>query len=217
MNCDRIARWYRWLEYLSFGGLLQGRRRKFLPEVATSRRVLILGDGDGRFTTEFLYASPLAKVDSVELSANMLRLAESRIPPHDLRSGRIRLLHGDVRRVPLSGNYDLVVTHFFLDCFSTSELETLFSHIVQFVTPDVRWLVSEFRLPAAGAPRFIGQRLVAALYWSFGILADLKTRRLPNYSAVFRAHGFRRQKQHLTAGGILVSEIWVRAADRVGK
>jgi ubiquinone/menaquinone biosynthesis C-methylase UbiE len=210
MNCDRIARWYRWLEYASFGRSLQQRRREYLSEVVTARRALIVGDGDGRFTAEFARAAPLAKVDSIELSANMLRLAERRVPAHDLATGRVRLLHGDARRFPLSGKYDLVVTHFFLDCFTTAELEPLLSHILQFVTADVRWLVSEFRVPPQGLPRVLGRRMIAVLYWLFGILTDLKKRRLPNYAAVFRAHGFRRQKQRLALAGILVSELWVR-------
>ena len=52
MNCDRIARCYRWLEYLFFGRALE-RRREYLDEVENARSVLILGD-DGRFTAEFL-------------------------------------------------------------------------------------------------------------------------------------------------------------------
>jgi len=43
MNCDRIARCYRWLEYLSFGRALERRRREYLIEVESARSVLILG------------------------------------------------------------------------------------------------------------------------------------------------------------------------------
>src|ERR1019366_5450931 len=48
VNCDRIAGCYRWLEYAGFGRALEHRREAFLSEVAEARRVLVLGDGDGR-------------------------------------------------------------------------------------------------------------------------------------------------------------------------
>jgi hypothetical protein len=75
MNCDPIARWYRPLEYLVFGRALERRRFAFLEEAAKARRVLMLGEGDGRFIAEFVKRNPLALVDCVELSHCMLALA----------------------------------------------------------------------------------------------------------------------------------------------
>ena len=49
MNADRIARSYRWLEYAAFGVALERARFDFLRCAAEARRVLILGEGDGRF------------------------------------------------------------------------------------------------------------------------------------------------------------------------
>ena len=56
MNCDRIAHWYRPLEYLVFGRALEKRRFEYLGQVGEVRNALILGDGDGRFTAEFVQA-----------------------------------------------------------------------------------------------------------------------------------------------------------------
>jgi predicted membrane-bound spermidine synthase len=75
MNCDRIARCYRWLEYASFGRALERRRREYLHDAETAHSVLILGDGDGRFTAEFVSRNRVGVIDSVELSPRMLELA----------------------------------------------------------------------------------------------------------------------------------------------
>ncbi len=48
MNCDRVARFYRTLEYVSFGGALQACRVMYLREVAECRRAIVCGDGDGQ-------------------------------------------------------------------------------------------------------------------------------------------------------------------------
>ena len=65
MNCDRIARWYRWLEYASFGRALERRRLEYLAATADARRVLILGEGDGRFLAAFFRLSKYSVVDAV--------------------------------------------------------------------------------------------------------------------------------------------------------
>ena len=54
MNADRIASGYRWLEYAAFGLALEQARFDFLSRAAGARRVLILGEGDGRFLARLL-------------------------------------------------------------------------------------------------------------------------------------------------------------------
>ena len=78
MNADRIARLYRWLEYATFGNALQQRRTAFLADVADARRVLLLGDGDGRFLEKLVGQNTQAHIDYVDLSRRMLALARAR-------------------------------------------------------------------------------------------------------------------------------------------
>ena len=54
MNADPIASSYRWLEYAAFGLALEHARFDFLSHAAAARRVLILGEGDGRFLARLL-------------------------------------------------------------------------------------------------------------------------------------------------------------------
>ena len=72
VNFDPIARPYRWLEYLSFGRELERRRFRYLPEVKSARRALVLGDGDGRFLAALVRQGGEVSVDYVDLSARML-------------------------------------------------------------------------------------------------------------------------------------------------
>jgi SAM-dependent methyltransferase len=95
VNCDRIARWYRWFEYAGFGRALERRREAFLSEVADARRVLALGDGDGRALATLLEIAPNAYVDYMDVSATMLELARTRAGTErrlSVRSARTALL-----------------------------------------------------------------------------------------------------------------------------
>ena len=210
MNCDRIARWYRFLEHLVFGRALERRRFEYLDQVAGLRRVLMLGDGDGRFTAEFVKRNPSAEVDSVELSPGMLALARKRVE-HELSAARVRFFPADARTIELPGQYDLIVTHFFLDCFTESELQGLVARISKLCSPGGRWLISEFSLPSTGLRRVAAGALIQVMYRLFRMATGLKVNRLPQYAPVLAAHGFRMTQLRSAAGGLLVSELWERA------
>ena len=51
---------------------------------------------------------------------------------------------------PPRGVFDLVATHFFLDCFRRDELERLVAKVAASATDEARWLLADFRVPASG-------------------------------------------------------------------
>ena len=195
MNCDRIARCYRWLEYAGFGRALERRREAFLADVSTARRVLVLGDGDGRALAALLAAAPNAQIDYVDVSARMLDLARQ-------RAGSVRVVYrnDDALTTPLPfAEYDLIVTHFFLDCFDEADQARLVARIARAAVPQARWLVSEFRKPGL---------LVRALYLFFRATTGLQTRRLVDHHPLFQCHGFRLTRSDPAWRGLLASELW---------
>jgi len=205
MNCDGIARWYRTGEYVVFGRSLEKTRLHFLSEMMAARNVLILGDGDGRFTAEFVRSNPQARVESLDLSARMIDLAKGRV--YGI-GGAVTFRVGDARNIALNGPYDLVVSHFFLDCFTDAEVMPLIKRVAQHCEAGARWVVSEFCLPEQGLIRIAGWLLIRFLYLCFRVTTGLKVRRLSDYSLALSRHGFRIAQRHTSLGGLLVSEIW---------
>jgi ubiquinone/menaquinone biosynthesis C-methylase UbiE len=200
LNCDRIAGSYRWLEYLAFGRALERRRFRFLAEVAGARRALILGDGDGRFLARFAALSS-ASIDSVDSSARMLDLTRTRAGTR-----RIAYYKADALTLPLAlAEYDLIATHFFLDCLNESEMELLIQRVACAAQPGARWLISEFRQPRWAAP------LLSALYLFFRVTTGLTTRRLTDHRPLLAKCGFGLIGEEASRGGLLVSELWARS------
>jgi ubiquinone/menaquinone biosynthesis C-methylase UbiE len=206
MNCDPIARWYRYAEYSTLGKALEKCRREYLGQTVTAKHALLLGDGDGRFTAEFLTVNRTARVDSLDLSKNMLELAARRIAALPFPTPAVRLLRADALTFRLEGPYDLVVTHFFLDCFSDSQIPELVKRISRSATPDARWIVSEFRTPNLAAAL-----IVKILYLAFRVLTGSRVQRLPHYSGALAAHGFQRIASKTALGGMIISEFWQRS------
>jgi SAM-dependent methyltransferase len=205
LNCDLIAPWYRWLEYGAFGRALQKRREAFLPDVASARRVLVMGDGDGRGLAALLRTAPRAQVDYVDSSARMLNLARK-------RSGTARVAYHLGNALDFvresTGKYDLVVTHFFLDCLPSEELEQLLDGIRGITEPDARWLISEFRDHQRWS-----SFVVRGLYLFFGLTTGLKTRRLVRFDSAFQQAGFQRLKVAHALDGLLTSELWKKEGE----
>jgi ubiquinone/menaquinone biosynthesis C-methylase UbiE len=199
------------MEYLTFGRALQRRRCALLSNISTARAVLILGDGDGRFTAELLRQNTTALVDSVDCSKSMVRIAAARIARSPNGRSRVRQVLADVQAMPLIGSYDLVVSHFFLDCFTTEELDQLIPRISAHVNPGGRWLISEFQIPSTGLRRYLATVVVKALYMSFAVVTGLRTKRLPNYREILIENGYVRTALKPGASGMLVSEIWEHA------
>lgn len=209
MNCDSIAFCYRHLEHLVFGHALEQRRQEYLAEAASAKNVLILGDGDGRFTAKLARLNAAALIDSVDVSVRMLHLAKQRIDEHERNTTRLRFLQADARTIDLPpGKYDLIVSHFFLDCFTPHDLPILVERLSRCACSPSQWLISEFRVPDRGLPRLAGALLIKAMYLFFRAFTGLKANRLPDYAAALTRYGFRRARHKFTWGGLLVSELW---------
>ena len=196
MNCDHIAPWYRWIEYAGCGRALERRRKAFLSDVSDARRVLTLGDGDGRALAALLAAAPHACVDYIDVSSRMLALARA-------RAGTEHVVYRkeDARTAALpTAEYDLIVTHFFLDCFDETDLDPLIARLARAATPQARWLISEFRGNGG---------LVRVLYVFFRIATGLRTRRLVDHHPILKRHGFRLMRREDSWRGLLASELWV--------
>jgi SAM-dependent methyltransferase len=204
---DRLASAYRWMEWFSFGPLLQRCRCAFLNELKTVRRALVLGDGDGRFTAVLLGSNPEVRIDAVDASPVMLRALVRRA---GVNAGRVRTIAADIRSwQPENGDvYDLVVSHFFLDCLTAAEIEGVAGSVRGSLTEGARWVVSDFAVPEGWAGRLTGRVVIGFLYRAFGVLTGLRIRRLPDHAAAMRSAGFVLEQRREMLFGLLFSEVW---------
>ena len=202
---DKLARIYRLLEYATFGPLLQRTRLQFLPEMASARRVLVLGDGDGRFCVHLLRAAPGAQVVAVDISRTMLQRVRARAVAAAV-AARLTTVHQDATTTLPEGEFDLVCTHFFLDCLSDQEMQMLAAEVRQ-RCPNGQWIVSEFAVPR-GAARWPAWLVVRALYVAFRLLTGLRAKRVPDYATDLRQNGFTLSACRVRAFGLLRAERW---------
>lgn len=209
---DWLAPHYEWVERLTYGGRLHRCRTALLGELTDARRVLILGEGDGRFLADFLKANSAATVDVIDASAGMVALARQRLDRGAGAPDRVTWHVADARGVELPpARYDLVVTNFFLDCFPESELAPLVGRLARCLTPGGRWLVGDFALPPGGVSRLCARLTLAGMYAFFALGTGIPAVRLADPTPLLLAEGLCIEHEARLLGGFLVARLW-RAA-----
>jgi ubiquinone/menaquinone biosynthesis C-methylase UbiE len=179
--------------------------------MAGCRRALVYGDGDGRFLAELVRRVPEIQVAAVDASGEMLRRAEQRLPSNApvwmVQADALAYEAGALPEAP----FDLIVSHFFLDCFDEEELAALLARVNAASGEGATWVLSDFAIPQRPVARQAGWLMVSGLYLAFGLLTGLRTRRLPDHGRVIREAGWCLEERRTLLLGLLVSERWRRS------
>ena len=193
-----------------FWRALERCRFGLIPHLAQARRVLTIGEGDGRFVAELVRQMPHVQVDCVEGSAAMIARARARLP----EGATVRFHHADALQWEYpDAAYDAVVTCFFLDCFTEDSLRQWMPQVVRALGPRGRWLVTEFR-PAGPGLRGLWRRLLlATMYRFFGWTAGLQAQHLPDWAGVLGGLGCESVEDAANRGSLLESSVWQVVAE----
>jgi ubiquinone/menaquinone biosynthesis C-methylase UbiE len=214
VSFDALAPWYRTLEWIAFGHDLQRCRVACLGEIVAPKRALIIGEGNGRFLCELLRLHPEVEVDCIDASERMLQLARQRVSNKlGDRRERVRFLHRDITSwSPPERHYDLVVTHFVLDCCAGAQLAAIVKKLARATADNANWLLADFCVPPEGMARLRVRGWLAAMYLFFRITARIQASELIDPTPFLRAARFALARQHLFRRGMLKSEIWRRSS-----
>jgi SAM-dependent methyltransferase len=206
---DRIARSYCVLEYITLGSALDRTRMHFLSSLVNARRALVIGDGDGRFLAKLLERNDALHATAIDTSAAMLELLSKRCAPF---AERLEIHQVDALEFTSTDcePYDLVVTHFFLDCLPQSEVDLLAKRVDALLSPGALWLISDFRI-ARGILRLPTRFFIRALYFAFLVITGLRTTHLPDHASALASGGFTRIRNQLLLGGLLTAELWQKS------
>ena len=212
MSFDLVARHYRWLETIIFGNALQRARTYWIDTIGRPRRALILGEGNGRFLCELVRAYPKIDVDCVDASETMLQLARARLRrTHPESVSHVHFICDDILKWSPQESYDLFVTHFFLDCFSARQLQTIIAKLARAIEPGGVWLIADFTLPRNTFARARARLWLRMMYTFFRAVAGIAANELVDPSPYLDRHGFVRGWQNVSRGRMLRSEVYIAA------
>ena len=210
MQFDRIAPYFDWMERLCACGLMQRCRTAHIQQTKNCRHALLAGEGHGRFLEALLVANPNIHVTSVEWSQKMIDYSRRRLARRGLDLSRVTFQHADLLDCELSkAQFDLIVTHFFLDCLNPAQIKRVVRLMAEHSASDAIWLLADFRIPEeAGWRRWRAMGIVASLYLFFRLTLNLPARGLTPPDNFLKLHGFRLHDRKLMSCGLMHSDFW---------
>ncbi len=212
MSFDLLAPHYRWMEAVLAGGKLQRCRAAFLESVKGAQSILIVGEGHGRFLTACRAALPTARITCVDASQGMLKRAKLELARGGLEPDGIEFIHADALtwKAPTQ-QFDLIVTHFFLDCFTPEQLEPLIAKLAASARPKAQWLLADFQEPSSGWEKWRARWILASMYGFFRIATRLPARRLTPPDKYLECNGFQLKERQVSELGLLRSDWWAKS------
>ena len=209
---DRLAQNYRALEFVAFGRDLERARFRHLERLRHCRRILVLGEGDGRCLARLVRIAPEAHIHCLDISAGMLARAAARLagtPAAD----RVTFEQADILADgPLPTGFDAVTTFFFLDCFTAEQAAGIVARVQAALRPEALWLFTDFALPARGFARLRARAWLATLYAFFRWQTGLPARELPPSEHLIEQAGFVLEAAEELQNGLLRSVVFQRKA-----
>ena len=208
----RLARVYRLLETFTFGETLQCARVACLSLLADAEEILVLGERDGRFLHVLLAANPSCGVTVVDRSPAMLAFARRRLVP--VQQDRVDFRLEDATRMNFPREvFDVVVTHFFLDCFREDTLSDLISKIAASLRSGGRWLSADFVEPLGeGVSASLRRFALRTLYAFFRTTCGIEGQHVVNPGDLMSAAGFREIRRKVFLGDWVVSLAWEKVS-----
>jgi spermidine synthase len=203
MNKDfhLVAPVYTTFESLAYGEALSVARLAFIEIVLKAPRVLLIGEGNGRFLAACLANKTGGSVTVIDSSARMLQLLQRRISNIEVET-RLDLVHVDFFDWDAkSAPFDVVVTHFFLDLFRPFTQRRFVDKLSALTHTESDWVDVEYR---ASSPT-LKERWMERLTYGFdrlfsGVEADRHYDPLPT----IHAGGWTvRQKRNFLKGAVL--------------
>lgn len=209
MNFDRLAPFYQAMERLAAGRKLQRCRVAFLEEIPVPRRVLVAGEGRGAFLAVCAQRFPEASFTVVDSSRVMLDLARQKLANDALK--RVDFVHADLLdwSAP-AGAYDLIVTHFFLDCFAPQTLAAIVRKLAAAAAPEACWLVADFQHANGRFSRIRSRSILWMLYRFFRQFCKLEADSLTVPDPYLCNAGFALARRSTYDWDLLKSECWRR-------
>lgn len=210
MQFDRIAPYYHWMELLFASGVMQRCRTAHLDRTKDCRHALLAGEGHGRFLEALLRVNPRIHVTCVEGSARMIEYARRRLIRRGVDLSRVTFQRANLLDCELpAARFDLIVTHFFLDCLKPEQISQAVRSMARSSTPDAIWLLADFRVPETGWRRWRAIGILASLYLFFRFSANLSARWLTPPDNFLRESGFELQRRKLANWGLAHSDLWL--------
>ncbi len=211
MSFDALARVYGGIEAVCAGRLMQRVRTAHLEFCPDEGRVLLVGEGHGRTLAALRKLKPRLELTYLDASSAMQAAARRHLIREGLEAEGISFLTGNALTfLPEGEVFDVIITPFFLDCFTPDELAVLIPELTDSAGPGALWLVADFQLPAAGWKRSRARCIHAFLHAFFRRAGKISALRWTDPAPILTSLGWQLEERRTFSLELLRSDRWRR-------
>lgn len=201
---DILAPLYDRMAWLVYGKSIRMAQLCFMHKIPDGASVLILGGGTGWFLRALMEQRPACRVLYVDSSVKMIDLARKAC------GAAVTFVHGTEKSIPADSQFDVVVTHFFLDMFSNDGCRNLVARIKQHLSPDSLWLAADF----FDGGKWWHHLLLRLMYAFFRAFCGIEARTLPDWHGALAGGHLRAQNERFFYRGFIRSSAYVASSRR---
>lgn len=185
-NYNSIAPFYDLLSKAVFGDAIINAQKFFLAEIPAKSTVLIVGGGTGWILEE------IAKVHSEGLLIVYVEPSEKMISMSGKRNkgfNKVIFINETVQEAELYNHFDIVITSFLFDNFSSNTLHQVFQKINRHLVSGALWLFADFQQLKK---RVLWQTLLLkVMYLFFKLVCGIEANKLPDTAALFYQYNYK--------------------------
>jgi ubiquinone/menaquinone biosynthesis C-methylase UbiE len=172
-------------------------------------KVLIIGGGSGKFLLEAIKQGLAEQYYYIDISDTMIKLAQRKIEKQlAFPLNSVTFICGSYQDIPTTKKFDLIVTLYFLGCFSEAELSIIMAKLYAQLTIEGTWFFTDFNVPDDSFRNFIFKNITQLLYGIFNLFCNWGLNRLPDFNKVFGRYDFKILHEKYFLGGLLVGRIY---------
>lgn len=204
-NYNNVAPFYDLLSSLVFGNSISRAVLFLINAIPANSSVLIIGGGTGQILEEISkkYRSGI-QITYVDISEKMISISKKRSTGNNL----VVFINQSISDVTFYQQFDVVITPFFFDNFSSDTTKVFFDKIDSLLKPSGVWLFADFQLSEKNN---LWQKLLLNLmYFFFRCLCRIEASHLPDTASLFKAHKYQPVSKQTFYGKFIYSSIYLK-------
>jgi ubiquinone/menaquinone biosynthesis C-methylase UbiE len=207
-NYNSVAFFYDALSRLVFGKATLRSQTWLLDKIPPQAQILIIGGGTGWILEELAAVQSTGlRITYIESAIKMLNKSKTR----NIKNNKVVFIHQDAQTYVPDTSYDIIITPFLLDNFSTDGVKNLIAHYYPYMDANGLWLVSDFQITPAG--KLWQKPLLRTMYTFFRWVSHVEVKDLPEIDNSFKSLNFYKQNSMNFYGGFIQSAIYQKYAE----
>lgn len=197
---SKVSRVYDALAAILFGKTIKRSQRALLSVIKPCSHVLVLGGGTGWILESIFKVCPGVYIDYVDLSAGMIKRSKARLANSESQR-KVNFIQGTYELLPKEYKYDVILTPFFLDMFTTNSACQMINNLQNRLKVDGAWLYTDFKV----TNNWWQSTLLWLMYRFFRICCAIEAGQLPEVKPCFINHGMLALQTHTFYHGMIES------------